>query len=75
MLAIAQKKLCPDIRNEIVRDLVTHIYGQVERPDVTLATKVAKLLVENYPFMADSVTTSGSTTYVIRSLFSKLYLS
>lgn len=64
MFAISERKLCPDIRNEIVRDLVTHVYGQVDKPDTVLATKVAKLLVEKYPFMADSVTSSGSQTYV-----------
>lgn len=64
MHAISQRKLSPDVRNEIVRDVVTHVYGQVEKPDITIATKVAKLLVETYPFMADS-RSSGSTVYVI----------
>ena len=60
MFAIAERQLHPDVRNEIVRDLVTHIYGHVEKPKVDLVTKVAKLLVEKYPFMADS----GSVTHV-----------
>ncbi len=64
MFAISEKKLSPEVRNEIVRDLATHIYGLVDRPDTRLATKVAKLLVEKYPFMADSVTSSRSTVYV-----------
>lgn len=65
MFAISEKKLTPEVRNEIVRDLVTHIYGLVDRPDSILATKAARLLVEKYPFMADSVTSSRSTIYVI----------
>ena len=64
MFAINEKRLNPDVRKEIVRDLVTHIYGHVEKPDIAIGTKIAKLLVEKYPFMADAVTCSGSTTYV-----------
>lgn len=64
MFAISEKRLYPDVRNEIVRDLVTHMYGNVDKPDSPSVTKIAKSLVERYPFMADSVTTSGSTAYV-----------
>ena len=49
-LAIADKKLNPEVRNEIVRDLVTHMYGQVDKPDPSLAANVANLLVARYPF-------------------------
>ena len=63
-LAIADKKLNPEVRNEIVRDLVTHMYGHVDKPDPSLAANVANLLVARYPFMADSVTGSGSLASV-----------
>lgn len=66
MFAITERQLNPEVRNEIVRDLVTHIYGHMEKPNVALVTKVAKLLVEKYQFMADSITSSGSTTYVMQ---------
>ena len=60
MFAISEKKLNPEVRNEIVRDLITHMYGFVDKP----SPKVARMLVEKYPFMADSVTLSGSTVHV-----------
>ena len=65
MTAIAQKRLYPPgVRNEIVRDLVTHIYAHVEKPSVAFVTEVAGLLVKTYPFMADSVTIPGASAYV-----------
>ena len=64
MSAIAQKRLYPPgVRNEIVRDLVTH-YAHVEKPSVAFVTEVAGLLVETYLFMADSVTVSAASAYV-----------
>ena len=65
MFAIEEQKLYTEVRNEIVRDLVTHIYGHNEKPTPTFVTKVAKLLVEKYPFMRDSSTSSGATNYVM----------
>lgn len=64
MAAIDAKKLNPDIRNEIVRDLVTHMYGHVEKPSPGFINKVAKMLVEKYPFMSDSSDSSDSMPYV-----------
>ena len=32
MSAMKEQKLTPDIRNEIVRDLVTHMYGFAQKP-------------------------------------------
>ena len=64
MFAISEKRLYSEVRNEIVRDLVTHIYGHEEKPNIDIATNVAKLLVAKYPFMADSASSSGSTPYV-----------
>ena len=61
MTAISKKKLCPEIRNEIVRDLVTHMYGTVDKPTATFVSRVAEMLVDKYPFMADS---SASNPYV-----------
>ena len=49
-----------------IRDLVTHIYGNyVEKPNIGIVTKIAKILVEKYPFMSDSVTSLGSTSHVV----------
>ena len=61
MFAISEKKLYPEVRNEIVRDLVTHLYAHVDKPTSTMIAKVARLLVEKYKFMADSSTSSGSS--------------
>lgn len=63
MAALSKKRLNPIVRNEIVRDLVTHIYGSVENPSPTFITKVGEMLVEKYPFMADSKS-SESEPYV-----------
>lgn len=41
MTAIEEKKLSPDIRNEIVRDLVTHMYGFMEKPTSSFCKFVA----------------------------------
>lgn len=63
MTAIAEERLYPpEVRNEIVRDLVTHIYAHTEKPTPAFVGDVAKLLVKKYPFMADSVT--GSSAFV-----------
>ena len=49
-----------------MRDLVIHIYGNyVEKTNMGIVTKIAKLLFEKYHFMSDSVTSSGSTSHVI----------
>lgn len=65
--SIIDKKLNPDVRNEIVRDLVTHMYGYNDKPTTTLVAKAARLLIEQYPFMADCKT-SGSSPHVIFGL-------
>lgn len=80
MVSIAEKKLNPEVRNEIVRDLVTHTYGHVEKPNIVLVTRIAKLLVDKYPFMADvcdSVNDPRSTSYVrlINFFFSLNYIA
>ena len=59
----------PDIRNEIVRDLVTHIYAFCDKPSTGFISKVAKMLVEEYPFMADSSGLSDSLPYVSNYLW------
>ena len=60
--AISKKRLTPDVRNEIVRDLVTHVYGCVGRPSASFVTKIADMLVDRYPFMADSSDTAPSVS-------------
>ena len=57
MDCIQEQWLTPEARNKIVRDLITHIYGFIEKPTGQFCKEVAKMLVEKYPFMADS----GST--------------
>ena len=64
MPAIAQKCLYLGVWNEIVRDLVIHIFAHIEKPSVAFVTEVAGLLVKTYPFMANSVTVSGVSAYV-----------
>ena len=54
MKAIEEKKLTPDVRNEVVRDLVTHMYGSMEKPSSTTCKFVAQRLILKYPFMRDT---------------------
>jgi len=54
MNAIAIKKLNPEVRNEIVRDVVVHMYACVDRPTSAFVSKVADQLIEKYPFMRDT---------------------
>ena len=54
MDCIKEELLTPEAQNEIVIDLVTHMYGFVEKPNAQFCKEVAKMLVEKYPFMADS---------------------
>ena len=54
MFSIEEKKLTPDVRNEIVRDLVTHMYGYMEKPTSSFCTFVAQRLILQYQFMRDS---------------------
>ena len=64
MAAISAKKLNPDIRNEIVRDVVTHMYAYVDKPSTGFINNVAKMLVEKYPFVSDSSDLPDSLSYV-----------
>ena len=64
MDCIQEQRLTPEARNEIVRDLVTHMYGFIEKPTGQFCKEVAKMLVEKYPFMADS----GSTPSDLKSV-------
>ena len=47
-----------EARNEILRDLCTHMYASLlsekHKPTATLCREVAMKLVEKYPFVADS---------------------
>lgn len=54
MGAITTEVLTPEIRNEIVRDLVTHMYGYMEKPTSDFCKFVAQRLIHHYPFMKDS---------------------
>ncbi len=53
MAAIEEKLLDSELRCEIVRDLVTHMYSFVGKPTSHFIEEVSKL-VANYPFMKDS---------------------
>ncbi len=48
-----KRKLVPSVRSEIVRDLVTQMYAFCPRPDKDFIERVAKKLVQRYPFMKD----------------------
>jgi hypothetical protein len=54
MKAIKEEKLTPDIRNEIVRDVVTHMYGYMEKPTTSFCKFVAQRLILQHKFMRDS---------------------
>ena len=54
MFAMEEKRLTPEIRNEIVRDLVTHMYGFMEKPTSSFCKYVAQRLTLQYTFMRDS---------------------
>ncbi len=54
MNAIEKQQLNPEVRNEIVRDLVTHVYAHVEKPTMMCIGDVARKLVDKYPFMSDT---------------------
>lgn len=66
MGAIKECKLNPETRNEIVRDLVTHMYGYMEKPNASFCNFVAQRLVRQYPFMRDAKG-SGHVNYIVAS--------
>ena len=53
MSAIRDQQLNWEVRCEITRDLVTHIYSYMENPKPFFVESVAKKLVDKYPFMCD----------------------
>ncbi len=48
-----RQSLEPVIRNEIVRDLVTHIFSHNPNPQKEFCTQAAQMLVQQYKFMRD----------------------
>ena len=58
MAAISAKTLTPEVHSEIIRDLVTHMYGFVEKPSSEFCKFVAQRLILKYPFMRDGKGTS-----------------
>lgn len=48
-----RKRLTPDVRNEIVRDIVSTMYAYMSQPNKEFCTQVAKQLVTKYSFMKD----------------------
>jgi len=46
----------------------------LEKPNVTSVTKIAMLIVEKYPFMADSVTSSRLSGYKCRRSIERIFL-
>ena len=53
MSAIRDRQLNWEVRCEITRDLVTHIYSYVENPKLFFVESVAKKLVDKYPDCLD----------------------
>ena len=49
-----RQALEPVIRNEIVRDLVTHMFSYNSNPQKELCTQTAQMLVRKYKFMSDT---------------------
>ena len=64
MFAIEEKILTPDVRNEIFRDLVTHMYGFMEKPSPSFCKFVAQRLILRYKFMRDSIGTGYVSSYM-----------
>lgn len=48
-----QQRFDIGVRNEIVRDLVTHMFSFHCRPSRDFCTKAAKMLIQKYSFMAE----------------------
>ena len=70
--------LTPDIRNEIVRDLVPTMYAHTPsgKPSKDFCTKVAKMLVSNYPFLKDvGATASGYVRFICGACQTRITLS
>ena len=51
-----RRRLTPDVRNALVRDLVTTMYTYMPKPNKDFCTKVAKQLTDKYTFMRDAGT-------------------
>lgn len=68
MAVIMDEILTPDTRNEIVRDLVTHMYGYMEKPTYGFCKFVAQRLTNQYPFMRDSKGTGHVCTRFLVSV-------
>lgn len=77
MHCISSKQLTTDSRNEIVRDLVTHMYASFkdedEKPVSAFCREVARKLVQKYPFMADAQTTKGGGSGYV-SMYGFVYI-
>ena len=70
-----RKRLGPDVRKEMVRDLVSTMYAYTSHPDKDFCTKVAEQLVHKYPFMRDvGVNVSGYVSLIILQAGSLLLL-
>ena len=65
-----RRKLTPDIRNAIIRDLVSTVYAHTSDPNKAFCTTVAKALVRKYPFMKDVGTNVSG--YVSHFLITRL---
>lgn len=48
-----RRALTPPLRNEIVRDLVAHMFSYNNNPDKAFCTRAAKMLVSKYAFLED----------------------
>lgn len=48
-----KKLLTPQLRNEISRAYVTHIFAHISNPRKDFLTRAAKILVKKYSFLKD----------------------
>lgn len=63
-----RKRLTPDVRNEIVRDVVSTMYAYMSQPNKEFCTQVAEQLMEKYSFMRDVGTNvTGYVSFYVQS--------
>ena len=62
ILAKDVKLLTPDVRSQVVRDLVSNMFTYSTSPNHEFCTFVAQRLILKYPFMRDAVGTGYVST-------------
>ena len=69
-----RKMLTPELRNEISRALVTHMFSYNANPRKELCSKAAKMLVKKYVFLKDvGEHSSGFVSYFMHTAHNYMY--